>query len=338
MFLRWSRRLNYFNRSVVKSELIASAGSFKAFRPHSTKATKLLECGFEFKSRFTVWSTLSLKGNRHSVRLQGGLCMGCILCLVLAKSEDHGLDVKVLTLIKDACGLIANGELEKAETVLRDALHIVKTSPSTSFNMIIEINIQEILGDIAFVLGKLDEAEADFEDALQKAYAAKTALHNDFTIVYVSLMLTRINEEKRKFEEAEEGYRFCLDHLEKHVLDAEPDASLVLWGITMVWYSFFLQSQGRPEDAIANYKRAYQTFAKFYGEEDGQTFIMVRNPMICSFIKDKDCELQMKKVCDDCQTLPEMEEFSSKSIILMLLTMMSAVIFSTFEAMLKLSK
>lgn len=115
------------------------------------------------------------------------------------------------------------------------------------------------------------------------------------------------------FRKSEEGYKFCMEHLKKLVKDSEDEEVLMLWGMTLDWYARFLHEQNRLDEALSNYKQAYEMCVRLNGEVHEQTVILLNDLGTISFLKgDNDNAIYyMTKAVETGRHLPNMEDFSS---------------------------
>lgn len=112
---------------------------------------------------------------------------------------------------------------------------------------------------------------------------------------------------------AEQGFKFCMEHLEKKVETATDEDTLLLWAMTLDWYARFLHEQNRLTEAFNHYKKAYDMCIKINGEIHEQTVILLNDLGTISFLKgDNDAAIMyMTKAVETGKHLPNMEDFSS---------------------------
>ena len=73
------------------------------------------------------------------------------------------------------------------------------------------------------------------------------------------------------YSKAEEGYKFCMRNLERKVEDVGDevevgDDALLLWAMSLDWYARFLLARQRMDEALLNFKKAYDMSLKIHGE------------------------------------------------------------------------
>lgn len=104
-----------------------------------------------------------------------------------------------------------------------------------------------------------------------------------------------------------------MSHLDEVVKNSEDEEVLMLWGMTLDWYARFLHGQNRLDEALSNYKQAYEMSVRLNGEVHEQTVILLNDLGTISFLKgDSDNAIYyMTKAVETGKHLPNMEDFSS---------------------------
>ncbi|KAG8247299.1 Tetratricopeptide repeat protein 19, mitochondrial [Homalodisca vitripennis] len=221
--------------------------------------------------------------------------------------EDEEESELIMT-IKRAVLMIQHDEFKGAEQMLHVALRLAQQTQNSDGITY----IHDLLANVAFAQGELDKAEVLFKDVMQRVLSQGTP-QDDLKIIHMSLKLAKIYEQKHDWPKAEEGYKFCMKHLDKQVQGSEDEDVLMLWGMTLDWYARFLHEQNRLEEAFTNYKKAYEMCVRLNGEVHEQTVILLNDLGTISFLRgDNDSAIYyMTKAVETGRHLPNMEDFSS---------------------------
>jgi len=234
------------------------------------------------------------------------VAMAGIFSIFQTKEDEE--ESELIMTIKRAVLMIQHDEFKGAEQMLHVALRLAQQTQNSDGITY----VHDLLANVAFAQGEFDKAEVLFKDVMQRELAKGTA-QDDLKIIHMSLKLAKIYEQKHDWMKAEEGYKFCMKHLERQAKNSEDEDILMLWGMTLDWYARFLHEQNRLDEAFSHYKRAYDMCVKINGEIHEQTVILLNDLGTISFLRgDNDnAILYMTKAVETGRHLPNMEDFSS---------------------------
>uniref|UniRef100_A0A1B6D5M8 MalT-like TPR region domain-containing protein n=2 Tax=Clastoptera arizonana TaxID=38151 RepID=A0A1B6D5M8_9HEMI len=172
--------------------------------------------------------------------------------------------------------------------------------------------IYDLLANIAFSQREFDKAEKLFLEVMRRVLINGLA-KDDPKVIHMSLKLAKIYQEKKDYLKAEDGFKYCLENLEKIGLNSNDEDILQLWAMSIDWYARFLQERNRLDEAFNNYKKAYDLCLNVNGEIHEQTVILLNDLGTISFLMgDKEnAILYLTKAVEAGKHLPNMEELSS---------------------------
>lgn len=100
-------------------------------------------------------------------------------------------------------------------------------------------------------------------------------------MVHISLKLARICQLKANLENAEIGYKWCLETIEKQKNDNED--ALILYGVINDWYAQFLLDKGEVSNAFKYLQEAYKVCEKTKGQNSEKSVLLLNDLGITSF-------------------------------------------------------
>lgn len=227
----------------------------------------------------------------------------------LFQKHEDDKESELITTIKRAVLLIQRDDFKGAEQLLHIALKLAQDQSNEEG----VTYIYDLMANLAFAQGHYNKAEKLFVNVMQRLMQTGIK-EDDLKINHMSLKLAKIYEKKEDKIKAEEGYKFCLDNLQKKVNASLHDEDAVtLWAMTLDWYARFLLEEHRLDEAFANFEKAYEVCVKLNGEIHEQTVVLLNDLGTISFLKgDHDTALQyLTKAIEIGKHLPNMEDFSS---------------------------
>ncbi|XP_071440110.1 tetratricopeptide repeat protein 19 homolog, mitochondrial [Hetaerina americana] len=166
----------------------------------------------------------------------------------LGLEKEDKEDELVLT-IKRSILLIQKGELNKAEQMLHLALKLAQQRQDQDGITY----VYDLLANLALEKGELAKAEKLFVGVMQRLMTIGVK-QDDNRIIHVSLKLAQMHSESGKdkggsSEKAEEGFRFCLERLQKKVkpgsAEENDEDTVLLLALAEEAYARFCLSQDR---------------------------------------------------------------------------------------------
>lgn len=100
-------------------------------------------------------------------------------------------------------------------------------------------------------------------------------------MIHISLKLARICQLKANIENAEIGYKWCLEKIEKQKNDNE-DAQ-ILYGVINDWYAQFLLDKGEVSNSFKYLQEAYKVCERTKGENSEKSVLLLNDLGITSF-------------------------------------------------------
>ena len=158
---------------------------------------------------------------------------------------------------------------------------------------------------------KLDEAEKLYKETIKGLLQNKDK--DDNAIIEISLKLATIYTIERRFEEAKDGYNYCIDHLDNklksvnrdiiRIEDPEDESgnvnTLALLGMCKTFYGRFLILQGKYSEAYDTLSSALTIARQVYGEDHDQVAVLCND---------------LSTVASHLNNLPKAKEFVQSAI------------------------
>ncbi|XP_044015073.1 tetratricopeptide repeat protein 19 homolog, mitochondrial isoform X2 [Aphidius gifuensis] len=175
--------------------------------------------------------------------------------------------------IKRSILLIQKGEYKKAEQMLHVALR--QAQSIQSYDGV--TYVYDVMANLAFEVGDIKKSKKLFTSVMQRLLSTGT-MENDVKIIHMSLKMAKLCESSGEPEKAEDGYLFCLKHIQDHAkLTPDDEDILILWAMTLDWYAKMLLSQSRLSEALDYYLEAYQLCLKVNGKQHQQTVVLLND-------------------------------------------------------------
>ncbi|GLG99763.1 Tetratricopeptide repeat protein 19 homolog, mitochondrial [Gryllus bimaculatus] len=222
----------------------------------------------------------------------------------LQKEEEP--ESVLITTMKRGVLLIQQGELQKSEQMLHIALKLAQEQQNSDAITY----IYDLLANVALEAHDLPKAEKLFVTVLQRLLSAGCA-EDDNKVLHISLKLASIYKEKGNKIKAEEGFKFCENHLQKKVeRGSVDDDTLLLWAMTLDWYARFAMDQNRFKEAFAFFEKAYETSLRVNGLVHEQNVILLNDlGTLCCLQNNYDEAIKyLNQAIDITKKIPDMEE------------------------------
>ncbi|KAJ8680903.1 hypothetical protein QAD02_016690 [Eretmocerus hayati] len=223
--------------------------------------------------------------------------------------KEEEKEPELITTIKRSILLIQKGEFKKAEQMLHIALRLAQTLQDEQG----VTYVYDVMANLAFEVGDYVKAQKLFQSVMQRILAAGTP-QDDPKIVHMSLKMAKILESKGDYLNAESGYKYCLDILQKHIDAATEDLDIIaLWGMNLDWYSHMLLAINRYSEAMKLLEKAYDVCVQLNGELHEQSIILLNDLGSVSFLKGNldDAEVYLRKATEIGDKLSDMEDLAS---------------------------
>ncbi|KAL0121749.1 hypothetical protein PUN28_006904 [Cardiocondyla obscurior] len=180
---------------------------------------------------------------------------------------------EVIMTIKRSVLLIEKREYDKAEQML----HVALNQAQTIQNYDAITYIYDVMANLAFDTGKYHKAEKLFVSVLERLMS-KGAAEDDIRIIHISLKIAKMFAHLHETKKAEQGFKFCMEHLKSHI-EKDPDNkdAALLQGMAFDWYGQMLLSQSRYTEAFNLLLQAYDISKKMNGEEHEQTVVLLND-------------------------------------------------------------
>ncbi|KYM98147.1 Tetratricopeptide repeat protein 19 [Cyphomyrmex costatus] len=180
---------------------------------------------------------------------------------------------EVIMTIKRSVLLIQKREHDKAEQML----HLALRQAQTIQHYDAVTYIYDVMANLAFDTGKYSKAEKLFLVVLQRLMS-NGATEDDMRVIHISLKIAKVFEHLDEPKKADQGYKFCMEHLKLHVQkDPDNEDAVLLQGITFDWYARMLLSQSQYAEAMNYLLQAYEICKKTKGETHEQTVVLLND-------------------------------------------------------------
>lgn len=156
------------------------------------------------------------------------------------------------------------------------------------------VYIYDNMANLAMAGQKFERAETLFKETM-RGLLQRGRTKDDNAIIEISLKLAMIFAITKRSDEAEKGYRYCIELQEKKVFSSGKvdDNDSALLGMCMDSYSRFLLTQKRYPQAQANLEKAVALAEKVYGKTHPQVAVLLNNLATVASMQ-KNCD-QAKK-------------------------------------------
>ncbi|XP_043592218.1 tetratricopeptide repeat protein 19 homolog, mitochondrial [Bombus pyrosoma] len=248
----------------------------------------------------------SIKQRKNSPQTKHFILSGSFLYNLFFPKEEKD-DIEELTMtIKRSILLIQKEEFLKAEQMLHIALRQAQTLQH--YDGI--TYVYDVMANLAYDTNDYKKAEKLFKSVLQRLIA-KGVPQDDLAIIHISLKIADTYDKIGDKQKADNGYKFCLQHLQNHLAkDGENLDVLQLLGLNLEKYASMLFSQSQYNNALEYFTKAYDISIKINGEENEQTVILLNNlASVCYILQKYDETIKyLSKAAEIGNKLPDMVE------------------------------
>lgn len=133
-----------------------------------------------------------------------------------------------------------------------------------------------------------------------------------FQVIHISLKLARIKQLKADLENAELGYNWCLEKINKQKYDS--DDAKILYGVINDWYAQFLLDKGEVEKSLQFLKESYRICQETKGRNCAESVLLLNDLGITSFRAD-DMENAEKYLKEAAALGEDLEDQSNLGIV-----------------------
>ncbi|XP_012229823.1 tetratricopeptide repeat protein 19 homolog, mitochondrial [Linepithema humile] len=259
------------------SRCILSNTSFTRSAVNVRRNIYIYKNTFTKSSRFCALEKYRLYDNHESQKRRSKMLLAVSLPTLifnfLLGIEDTDEEPEVITTIKRSVLLIQKGEFEKAERML----HLALRQAQTIQHYDAVTYVYDVMANLAFDTEDYHKAEKLFVSVLQRLMS-NGASEDDMRVIHISLKMAKVFEHMKEIKKADQGYKFCMEHLQSHIeKDPENKDAILLQGMTFDWYARMLLSQSRHTEAFNYFLQAYDICKKINGEEHEQTVILLND-------------------------------------------------------------
>ncbi|XP_018569161.1 tetratricopeptide repeat protein 19 homolog, mitochondrial [Anoplophora glabripennis] len=190
--------------------------------------------------------------------------------------EDEDKESELIMTLKRAVLCTQREQYDKAEQMLHLALRLAQQQQNEQGI----IYCYDLMANLAFDQYQLDKAEKLFVSVMQMLLGHGMP-QDDLKVIHISLKLARICQLKANLENAEIGYKWCLDKIEKQKND-NVDAQ-ILYGVINDWYAQFLLDKGDISNSFKYLHEAYKVCSKVRGKDSEKSVLLLNDLGITSF-------------------------------------------------------
>lgn len=190
-----------------------------------------------------------------------------------SEEEEKDEESELIMTIKRSILLVQKGEFKKAEQMLHIALRQAQTLQHYEGITY----IYDVMANLAMNTGQYKKAQKLFVSVLQRLLS-KGVAQDDLAVVHISLKIANMYGKMGETELAENGFQFCLQHLNKHMAkDSENPDVLQLMGLALEWYGSFLFNQSKYVDALKYFTEAYNIAVRTLDKDDEQIVVLLND-------------------------------------------------------------
>jgi len=231
---------------------------------------------FEFKKNLCFYTkSKNTYSNNYKRPAPKILVSGLLTWLGLATEEDPNAEHDSNLVVTVKRGILASreGDHKRAQQIFHLALR-----QASEFGDEEAVNhIYCLLAGTAMDMSLFSEAERLYTQVLKRILANGEAEDSN-AVVDISLKMAHIRTVRNDFENAEIGYKFCVDSQKAKIdklggKDVDED-TMALYGISMERFAQFLVSRNRLQEAETLYKKGFEVAKNLLGEEHDQTLVI----------------------------------------------------------------
>ncbi|KAJ8921109.1 hypothetical protein NQ315_015907 [Exocentrus adspersus] len=244
--------------------------------------------------------------NNKRIPLDVVLALSILTWLGFTK-EDEEKESELIMTLKRAVLCTQREQYDKAEQMLHLALRLAQQQQNEQG----VLYCYDLMANLAFDQYQLDKAEKLFVSVMQILFS-KGFAEDDLKVIHISLKLARICQLKANLENAELGYQWCLEKIDKHK-NANEDAQ-ILYGVINDWYAQFLLDKGDVSNSFRYLQEAYNVCEKTKGKESEKSVLLLNDLGITSF-RAEDMERAEKYLKEAVSVGNKMEDKSHLGVI-----------------------
>ncbi|KAJ4441235.1 hypothetical protein ANN_11086 [Periplaneta americana] len=223
--------------------------------------------------------------------------------------KDDEKESELITTIKRGVLLTQKEEFKKAEQMFHLALKLAQEQQNYDGITF----IYDMLANLAYDQEEYQKAEKLFVSVIQRLLSTGVST-TDNKVIHISLKLANIYKIQKDFRKAEEGFKFCKNHLQASVESGKKDEDTVLlWAMALDGYARFLVDAARLPEAFICFQKAYDLCVEINGEENEEIVVLLNDlGTICFIQNDLDKAVSfLKQAIAIGNKLPDMKDFSS---------------------------
>jgi len=202
-------------------------------------------------------------------------CLSILTWLGFSK-DDEDKESELIMTLKRAVLCTQREQYEKAEQMMHLALRIAQQQQNEQG----VLYCYDLMANLAFDTYDLNKAEKLFVSVLQMLLGDGMA-QDDLKVIHISLKLARIAQLKANIERADQGYKWCLEQIDKHKNDSE-DAK-ILYGVINDWYAQYWLDVGNMSKAVVHLNEAYKVCNETKGVNSEKSMLLLNDLGITSF-------------------------------------------------------
>ncbi|XP_028140074.2 tetratricopeptide repeat protein 19 homolog, mitochondrial isoform X1 [Diabrotica virgifera virgifera] len=254
---------------------------FNAFRVNKLRNSAIVKnvCFRENPRTFTAITKFPFVPNLQKNTLfsihKSVLAVSLLTWLGFAK-EDEEKESELIMTLKRAVLCMQREQFEKAEQMLHLALRIAQQQQNEQGI----VYCYDLMANLAFDQRDLNKAHKLFVSVLQMLLSSGIA-DDDIKVIHISLKLARICQLYAEIENAEIGYKWCLEQIKKK--KAQTDDSKVLNGVIHDWYAQFLLDKGEVNKALVHLKEAHKICSEMVGNSSDEAVLLLNDLGTTSF-------------------------------------------------------
>jgi tetratricopeptide (TPR) repeat protein len=167
--------------------------------------------------------------------LQYNLLVGGVFGLLWkGRDKEDKVPASVKQHLLKAQRALRDGDYEAAEEAYHDALRRLATSEYADAQAYIEARavVLDKLANVYLEQGKLDKAEITFKEAMRFMLTAGMDQESE-AMVEISLKLSKIYSNQKRYELAEAGFNWCVETADKLCTTSKSQNNTALWGMCL---------------------------------------------------------------------------------------------------------
>lgn len=211
----------------------------------------------------------ALTVNKFPLIMYGGI----LTSLGLKEKTPEEKEEDLIMAIKYGILHFQRNQFKEAESKLHEALKMAQDENNTNG----VTYIYDILANLAFERKQYEKAEKLFVSVMQRLIGHGLSM-DDNKIVHMSLKLAKIYEAQKDFEKAEQGYKFCMQTMQKKIENIDEEDTVLLWANTLDWYGrYLIENKKEFNEGLKYLKKAYEICVDINGKKHEQSIVMLND-------------------------------------------------------------